>query len=78
MTIRLVRFVAICSIILLSGCSNSSDYSGRYEAEKGSPYDISSGHGAGYEWVERTGSSCNGNSTSFNEGCEEYYRQQGQ
>lgn len=30
-------------------------------------------HYAGFERVERTGGSCNGNSDSFNEGCETYY-----
>ena len=38
------------------------------------PYS-SGGHYAGYEWAERTGGLCSGNSASFNEGCEEYYRQ---
>lgn len=28
---------------------------------------------AGFERAERTGGSCNGNSDSFNEGCETYY-----
>jgi hypothetical protein len=42
------------------------------------PYDEGSGHYAGYEWAERTGGDCSGNSNSFNEGCEEYYSQQGE
>ena len=41
------------------------------------PYDEGSGHHAGYEWAERTGSgTCGGNSQSFIEGCEEYESQE--
>ncbi len=43
--------------------------------EIGNPYSPGTGHYAGYEWAESTGGSCTGNSVSFNEGCEEYYRQ---
>lgn len=46
---------------------------GRFEIEN--PYVENSGHGKGYEWAERTGGACSGNSVSFNEGCEEYHRQ---
>lgn len=65
--------------MLLTACGGSnSDY---YDSENegggytGNPYDSDSGHGAGYDWAERTGGDCSGNSASFNEGCEEYYRQ---
>lgn len=80
---KLLQFLAACSILTLVGCSNSSSYSGRYEestyeAEQGNPYDDGSGHDAGYKWAERTGGDCNGNSASFNEGCEEYHLQQGE
>lgn len=40
------------------------------------PYDEGSGHYAGYEWAQENGTDCNGNSDSFNEGCETYARQQ--
>ena len=44
--------------------------------EPDNPYDIGSGHYAGYEWAqERDVSSCGGNSQSFIEGCEEYLYQ---
>jgi hypothetical protein len=44
--------------------------------EPSNPYDDDSGHSAGYAWSEeRGGASCNGNSDSFNEGCEEFNRQ---
>jgi len=47
---------------------------GKLEPEN--PYPTGSGHHAGFEWAEENGpSSCDGNSPSFNEGCEEYQRQ---
>lgn len=75
--------MAACTTLALIGCSDSYNYSGRYkestnEAEQGNPYDEGTGHDAGYKWAERTGGDCNGNSASFNEGCEEYYQQQRQ
>ncbi len=43
----------------------------------GNPYYEGSGHYAGFEWAENnSGSYCNGNSDSFNEGCEEHTRQE--
>ena len=60
--------------LLLTGCS-VTDYESYSEIVVGNPYDAGSGHYAGYEWAERTGRNCNGNSQSFNEGCEEYYYQ---
>ncbi|MFH1145492.1 MAG: hypothetical protein V1707_00820 [bacterium] len=67
-------------VLILSGCSSnkSSDYYIEDDGQKveiGNPYSADSGHYAGYEWAERTGNACSGNSTSFIEGCEEYYRQ---
>lgn len=44
--------------------------------EPENPYSPGSGHYAGFEWGERTGRTCGGNSASFIEGCEEYQRQQ--
>ncbi len=81
---------AIASLLLiiftLSACSaqdNSYSYDASREdakdqeniSEPENPYSSGSGHSAGYEWAERTGGGCNGNSSSFNEGCEEYYSQ---
>ena len=41
--------------------------------EPENPYDEGSGHYAGYEWAQSSGSgTCGGNSQSFIEGCEEY------
>lgn len=46
--------------------------------EPENPYDEYSEewHYAGFERAERTGGSCDWNSDSFNEGCEEYYEQE--
>ena len=50
--------------------SPSEDY------DHGNPYDDGSGHDAGYKWAEENSvDSCDGNSDSFIEGCEEYLRQ---
>ena len=43
--------------------------------EPSNPYDIDSGHYAGFEWgIE--GKDCGGNSDSFIQGCEEYQNQE--
>lgn len=50
-----------------------SDYSGQ---EPENPYDDGTGHSAGFEWAqENEVNSCDGNSDSFIEGCEEYINQ---
>ncbi|MFH1444381.1 MAG: hypothetical protein ABIG34_03255 [Candidatus Peregrinibacteria bacterium] len=74
---------AIASLVtlFLAGCGgNSGDYSDTKNEDGGyvgNPYSEDTGHYAGYEWAERTGGSCDGNSQSFNEGCETYYEQIG-
>lgn len=69
-------FLFILLVPILSGCSMvknvPSTETGIDTAEIGNPYSQGSGHYAGYEWAERTGRACSGNSTSFIEGCEEY------
>jgi len=69
-----VKKFAFASLIVLSitACGGSS---GSYIDDVENPYSEGTGHYAGYEWAERTGGRCNGNSRSFNEGCEEYYLQ---
>jgi hypothetical protein len=70
--------------MLTVGCrssapSNSSDSSGDAVncTEPENPYDEGSGHYAGYEWAQSSGSgTCGGNSQSFIEGCEEYESQE--
>lgn len=45
--------------------------------EPENPYDYGSGHYAGYEWAQDNDVySCDGNSDSFIEGCEEYLAQE--
>lgn len=78
---KILQLLATCSIFAIVGCSNSNNYSGRYEenpheAETDNPYAEGTVHDAGYKWAERTGGDCNGNSASFNEGCEEYHAQE--
>lgn len=64
------------TILLFTACSSASESYGDDDNKYiGNPYSESSGHHAGYEWAERTGGACDGNSASFNEGCEEYYNQ---
>ena len=70
--------VPLLLALLLIQCSGRQGGTSTYEAEVQeieNPYSEGTGHYAGYEWAERTGGSCNGNSTSFNEGCEEFYLQ---
>ncbi len=71
---------ALLTLFLIACSSASITQTDSYEAEgyeeyenQGNPYSVGTGHYAGYEWAERTGGSCNGNSDSFNEGCEMYY-----
>lgn len=78
----MTKKLIIISLLLMFSFGCQSKYSEDYyyeedgeEVEIGNPYSEGGGHYAGYEWAERTGGSCSGNSQSFNEGCEEYYRQ---
>jgi hypothetical protein len=87
----LVGYVAVFLLTLQLGCSDSttsasSTMSGEPRTTDGkldcgslepqNPYDDESGHDAGYKWaVEHDPASCSGNSSSFEEGCEEYLRQ---
>ena len=63
---------------LFFGCSSSTPKATGEAAciEPENPYEEGTGHYAGYEWAAQNGSDCNGNSESFNEGCEEYERQE--
>jgi hypothetical protein len=55
--------------------SDDSQYNSDNCSEPENPYDDGSGHYAGFEWGEN-GNSCDGNSDSFIEGCEEYESQE--
>lgn len=71
-------------LIFTIGCGSSqssgNEEEGRTEAtctEPENPYTQGTGHYAGYEWAENRGSAaCSTSSDSFNEGCEEYERQE--
>ncbi len=74
------RYMISLAVILLAGCGGSSGGLNTENEERGyigNPYSDGTGHYAGYDWAEQTGGDCNGHSASFNEGCEEYYRQIG-
>ncbi len=43
--------------------------------EPHNPYNDGGGHDAGFNWAAENGGACEGNSDSFNEGCEEFHRQ---
>jgi hypothetical protein len=77
--------ILIASLLLVCGCTEKTEDSSKYSTkdEKGqeicieprNPYNDSGGHDAGFNWAMEHGELCNGNSDSFNEGCEEYHRQ---
>ena len=84
---RFILPLTVAGLMLIVGCkssapSNSSDSNGEATSapnctEPENPYDEGSGHYAGYEWAESSGSgTCGGNSQSFIEGCEEYESRQ--
>jgi len=84
---RTTLLLTVAGLMLTVGCkssapSNSSDKnreatSARNCTEPENPYDEGSGHYAGYEWAESSGSgTCGGSSQSFIEGCQEYENQE--
>lgn len=81
---RFILPLTVAVLLLTVGCrssapSNSSDSNGGAAncTEPENPYDEGSGHYAGYEWAQNSGSgTCGGNSQSFIEGCEEYESQE--
>ena len=79
--------LTLASLMVMGGCrssatSDSYDSGGKAGSaascvEPENPYDEGSGHYAGFEWAEENDpGSCDGNSQSFTEGCEEYQSQQ--
>jgi len=78
--------LTVAGLVLIVGCktsppspsfeSNETAASNPKCTEPENPYDEGSGHYAGYEWAKSDGSgTCDGNSQSFIEGCEEYESQ---
>ena len=80
-TNTLVRCALGLSLLVTLGCpapGSDDDESSTNcdELEPENPYPSDSGHYAGFEWAEENEpDSCDGNSLSFIEGCEEYQRQ---
>lgn len=75
----MVLLCVLFAALVVVGCRSSTPSSDSTEkacAEPENPYDEGTGHYAGFKWAEENGGDCNGNSNSFNEGCEEYYSQE--
>lgn len=83
------KCLIFCITVLLSACSTNS-YSDDYDGESQGFSDTfhgrdcvedCSGHDAGYQWAENNSvtnsSDCEGNSNSFNEGCQVYVEENG-
>jgi hypothetical protein len=78
-------FLLLISLMFLAACDygstessskRSTPVSSKKECvEPQNPYDDGGGHDAGFKWASENGGDCNGNSDSFDEGCEEYHRQ---
>jgi hypothetical protein len=71
--------LSTCLIALLCVSCSDSSTSSTAEAkncvEPENPYVEDTGHYAGYNQAQENGETCDGNSESFDEGCNEYYNQ---
>jgi hypothetical protein len=83
----LILMLTVAGSMLIVGCRSaepSNSFNRNREAPSApkctapeNPFDEGSGHYAGYEWAESSGSgTCDGHSQSFIEGCEEYESQE--
>lgn len=72
-----VFFIIGCNEGAKSGDSNQTKPNSQKEecVEPHNPYNDGGGHDAGFNWARENGGACNGNSDSFNEGCEEFFGQ---
>jgi hypothetical protein len=72
-----ILFLAVAANFFLAYSSSIEYIRDEYidDREIRNPYAPGSGQYAGYEWAKEAGGACTGNSESFTEGCEEYYRQ---
>jgi len=77
---RRSALLLVLPVLLVVACSDSKPKESESEdkpcIEPENPYAEGTGHYAGYKWAEETGGNCNGNSASFNEGCEKYHSQE--
>jgi hypothetical protein len=76
-SLKVLIELAILLLLFSVGCSSNKESSSKkIECQAPSnPYEMESGHHAGFEWAHENGGACDGNSDSFNEGCNEYYSQ---
>lgn len=80
---HLIHIAILCTLcllasLLISSCNNNSSNNITTETactEPLNPYTEGTGHYAGFNWAQTNQEDCDGNSESFNEGCEEYYNQ---
>ena len=75
-TITTLALATLMAVGCKSTPSSSSSDSEASCTEPQNPYDEGSGHYAGYEWAAEHSGACETGSNSFNEGCDEYDRQQ--
>ncbi len=77
---KIVVMVVFLFGALFVGChtstNNSESGSSPSCVEPANPYEEGTGHYAGWEWAAEHGGNCQTASQSFNEGCEEYERQE--
>ncbi|MCD4812312.1 hypothetical protein K8S19_01255 [bacterium] len=80
--ITILLITVVLSIPLFSCSNDTNNYRKNNSVnstinciEPQNPYSEGSGHYAGFEWAKENGGECDGNSDSFNEGCEVYYKQ---
>jgi hypothetical protein len=72
--------ISILTISCNQGNGSSSSKKGLLKSkadcvEPQNPYNDGGGHDAGFNWARENSGECDGNSESFNEGCQEYHRQ---
>ena len=82
-----ILFLIILLAILFSSCDKGSNRTESQAINSNNikecvlpqnPYNDGGGHDAGFNWAMENGGGCDGNSDSFNDGCEEYHRQMNQ
>lgn len=67
--------LSVLFVLAASACSDSTSSQTDACLEPENPYNDGGGHDAGFKWAEENGPACDGNSDSFNEGCQEFFRQ---
>lgn len=72
-----VILLALVIVFFMAGCSEKTESTSEAECrEPSNPFNDEGGHDAGFKWAEEKGEECpDSHGTSFQEGCEEFYRQ---